>query len=78
MWQKVITIPDISNLLAAKAQRRLALAALSWEAKVTIVERMQQLLPKDAWKSRPAHRASEQGASPGLAAADEQPLRVSG
>lgn len=47
------TYPDISNLLAAKARRRSELAALSWEAKVAIIERMRQLLPRDAWKSRP-------------------------
>ena len=46
------TFPDLSSLFAAKAQRRLALAALSWEAKVAIIEQMRQLLPKDAWKSR--------------------------
>ena len=46
------TYPDISNILAAKARRRLELAALSWEAKVAIVEQRWQLLPRDAWKSR--------------------------
>jgi hypothetical protein len=46
------TFPDLSSLFAAKAQRRLTLAALSWEAKVAIIEQMRQLLPKDAWKSR--------------------------
>ena len=46
------TFPDLSSLFAAKAQRRLALAALSWEAKVAIIEQMQQLMPKAAWKSR--------------------------
>jgi len=66
------TYPDISSLLAAKAQRRSELAALSWEAKVAIIERMRQLLPRDAWKSRPAHHAPEQGASPGLAASDRK------
>ena len=46
------TFPDLSILFAAKAQRRLALAALSWEAKVAIIEQMRQLMPKAAWKSR--------------------------
>ena len=46
--------PDLSSLFAAKAQRRLALAALSWEAKVAIIEQMRQLMPRDAWKSRSA------------------------
>ena len=48
------TYPDLSSLFAAKAQRRLALAALSWEAKVAIIEQMRQLMPKAAWKSRSA------------------------
>jgi hypothetical protein len=46
--------PDISRLLEAKRQRRLALAALSWEEKVAIVEQMRRLLPRGAWKPRPA------------------------
>jgi len=48
------TFPDLSSLFAAKAQRRLALAALSWEDKVAIIEQMRQWLPKDAWKSQSA------------------------
>jgi hypothetical protein len=44
--------PDISGILQAKQQRRLALAALSWEEKVAIIEQMQRLLPQDQWKSR--------------------------
>jgi hypothetical protein len=48
------TFPDLSSLFAAKAQRRLALAELSWEDKVAIIEQMRQLMPKDAWKSRSA------------------------
>ncbi len=48
------TYPDISNLLRAKAQRRLALAALSWEEKIAIVEQMRRLLPKGAWAPRPS------------------------
>lgn len=44
--------PDISDLLAAKAQRRRALAALSWEEKVAIVERMRRLQPKGSWKEK--------------------------
>jgi len=46
--------PDISGILSAQAQRRLALVALSWEEKVAIIERMQILLPKDLWRDRPA------------------------
>lgn len=59
--------PDISALLAAQARRRRELAALSWEAKVAIVEQMRQLLPRDAWKSRPA---SEVGDAASEVAAD--------
>jgi hypothetical protein len=44
--------PDISDIFAAKSARRRALAALSWEEKVAIVERMRQLLPKGMWKNR--------------------------
>ena len=42
--------PDISAILAAKQQRRRDLAALSWEAKVAIIERMRQLRPHDGWR----------------------------
>ncbi len=45
--------PDISNMLAAKARRRRALAALSWEEKVVIIDRMRKLLPKGMWKDAP-------------------------
>ena len=44
--------PDISSILSAKAQRRRALAALSWEEKVAIVEQMRALLPKGLWRDR--------------------------
>lgn len=44
--------PDISDILSAKARRRLALAALSWEEKVAIIEQMQTLLPKGLWRDR--------------------------
>jgi len=44
--------PDISGILAAKAQRRRALAALSWEEKVAIVEQMRASLPKGMWRDR--------------------------
>jgi len=44
--------PDISGILAAKAQRRRALAALSWEEKVAIIEQMRVLLPKGMWRDR--------------------------
>ena len=48
------TYPDISSILSAKAQRRLALAALSWEEKVAIIERMRILLPKGPWRDKSA------------------------
>ena len=48
------TYPDISSILSAKAQRRLALAALSWEEKVAIIERMRILLPKRLWRDKSA------------------------
>ena len=44
--------PDISAILTAKAQRRRALAALSWEEKMAIVEQMQTWLPKGMWRDR--------------------------
>lgn len=40
---------DISHILAAKAQRRRMLAALSWEEKVAIIERMRSVT-RDMWK----------------------------
>lgn len=49
--------PDVSDLLQAKAHRRRELAALSWEEKVKIVERMKQLLPRNAWQE-PRKQAS--------------------
>ena len=48
------TYPDISKILAAKAARRRALAALSWEEKIAIVERMRRLLPRGRWREKPA------------------------
>jgi hypothetical protein len=42
--------PDISAILQAKRERRFALAALSWEEKVAIIEQMQRLLPPGQWK----------------------------
>jgi hypothetical protein len=41
--------PDLSNIFAAKARRRFALAALAWEEKVAVIERMRTLLPKNGW-----------------------------
>jgi hypothetical protein len=46
------TYPDISHILVAKAQRRLALAALSWEEKVAIIEQMRRQSPKNMWKPK--------------------------
>jgi uncharacterized protein YoaH (UPF0181 family) len=51
--------PDISGILSAKAQRRQTLAALSWEEKVAIVEKMQQLLPRGMWKDRAADKRND-------------------
>lgn len=42
--------PDISKIISAKEKRRQALAALSWEEKVSIIVKMQKLLPKGKWK----------------------------
>ena len=44
--------PDVSEILSAKVARRQALAALSWEEKVAIIEQMRQLLPKTMWKDK--------------------------
>jgi len=53
-----VDYPDIKPILAAKEQRRQALAALSWEEKVAIVDRMRRLLPRRQWhKPEPAHEA---------------------
>jgi len=46
------TYPDISNIFVAKAKRRLALAALSWEEKVAIIEQMRRQSPKNMWKPK--------------------------
>jgi len=44
--------PDLSGILAAKAQRRRTLAALTWEEKVAIIEQMRRWLPKGQWKQK--------------------------
>jgi hypothetical protein len=58
------TYPDISHILVAKAQRRLALAALSWEEKVAIIEQMRRQSPKNMWrpKADPAPKGAGQKA----------------
>ena len=67
--------PDISDILQAKQERRFALAALSWEEKVAIIEQMQRLLPRGQWKDgvireqRPAYEA----AAPEAPVAEDQP-----
>jgi len=43
--------PDNSAILQTKQERRFALAALSWEEKVAIIEQMQRLLPRGQWKA---------------------------
>lgn len=50
--------PDISKILAAKQERRKALAALSWEEKVAIIKRMRLVVPKGMWKDKPADETS--------------------
>lgn len=42
--------PDITPILAAKKERRQRLAALTWEEKVAIIEKMRQLLPRNQWR----------------------------
>jgi hypothetical protein len=42
--------PDISQILAAKEQRRRALAALPWEEKIAIVDRMRRELRRELWQ----------------------------
>ena len=44
------TSPDITSILAAKKERRQKLAALTWEEKVAIIEKMRQLLPRGQWR----------------------------
>ncbi|MBI4770075.1 MAG: hypothetical protein HY784_06595 [Chloroflexi bacterium] len=46
--------PDLSGIFLAKAQRRRALAALSWEEKIAIVEQMRALLPRGMWREKTA------------------------
>ena len=59
--------PDISDLLEAKARRRRELAALPWEEKIRIIEQMQQLLPKSAWKVISVQKANVQSSKPNVA-----------
>ena len=68
--------PDISDILQAKQERRFALAALSWEEKVAIIEQMQRLLPRGQWKGSVIR---EQGPAyefeaPEVSAAEDQPF----
>ncbi len=44
--------PDLSAIFAAKRLRRRELAALSWEAKVAIIERMRRLRPPNGWRRK--------------------------
>jgi len=41
--------PDVSHIFAAKEERRRQLAALSWEEKVAIIEKMRQAMPRGMW-----------------------------
>ncbi|MEZ4726654.1 MAG: hypothetical protein R3E79_05920 [Caldilineaceae bacterium] len=43
--------PDVSPIFAAKEERRRQLAALSWEEKVAIIEKMNQAMPRKKWRS---------------------------
>ena len=45
-----VDYPDIAPILAAKQARRQALAALSWEEKVAIIDHMRHLLPREGWR----------------------------
>lgn len=45
-----VNYPDITPIFAAKQRRRQELAALSWEEKVAIIEKMRQLLPSQHWR----------------------------
>ncbi len=45
--------PDVSHIFTAKAQQRRRLAALSWEEKVAILERMRSVT-KDMWNEMTA------------------------
>jgi hypothetical protein len=56
--------PNISDLLEAKARRRRELAALTWEEKVRIIQRMQQLLPKGAWQIKSVQKSNSQFGEP--------------
>jgi len=68
--------PDNSAILQTKQERRFALAALSWEEKVAIIEQMQRLLPRGQWKGsvireqRPAYEFQ----APEVPAAEDQPF----
>ena len=70
------TFPDITGILVAKQERRLALAALSWEEKVVIIEQMQQLLPRGQWKGGVIREQAiaYEFEAPEVPAAEEQPL----
>ncbi|RLC20682.1 MAG: hypothetical protein DRI57_04225 [Deltaproteobacteria bacterium] len=59
--QKIIkpSYPDISKIIAAKTERRQRLAALSWEEKIAIISKMQELLPKGKWRDRISHDSGE-------------------
>lgn len=45
------TYPDVSQIFAAKEERRRQLAALPWEEKVKIIEKMREAMPR---RKRPA------------------------
>lgn len=50
--------PDLSKIFAARSQRRLELAALSWEEKVAILELMRKSLPKNMWRNKSAREVA--------------------
>lgn len=51
--------PDISKILLAKESRRRVLESLSWEEKVSIILKMQKLLPKGKWKEVESHKKKD-------------------
>lgn len=47
------TYPGVSHIFAAKEERRRQLAALSWEEKVKIIEKMREAMPRGMGRTVP-------------------------
>lgn len=47
------TYPDVSHIFVAKEERRRQLAALSWEEKVKIIEKMREAMPRGMGRNIP-------------------------